>query len=544
LAALRQRLEGSQPPAAVIGIGHTRWATHGEVTESNAHPLRDCSATIGVVHNGIIENAGPLRLELERQGHQFESAVDTEVVAHLIEQDMKDGRSFTEAVGSATAALRGRFAIAAVRSGADVVLATARGCPLVIGSGPDGYYVASDPAALAGWAQEVRYLRDGDLVEVGDQLRWLDQFGDPAEVRPVVAKSWTAADVERGTFSDYMAKEIAEQPAIAQRLLDRLLPDLRSGALWRELNLPPHQHVRFVACGTSYHAALVAARVLRTVAGVPTEVIIASEHADYLSQPGTLTIAVSQSGETADVLAAVELCQESYLALTNTPESTVARGADAVLACDAGPEIGVAATKTFIAQVIAGVGLGLAEATARGALDRAGLATLLGALGELPELLASANERACQHAPVVARRFSGASGWIFMSRGSGVPYAAEGALKLKELTYRWAEALPAGELKHGPIALIEPGVPVVAVQGGGAEKLSCNLAEVRARGGEVITVGPGEHDAISVGGPQTCPPWGRLEAVVGLQHLARSLGLILGRDVDKPRNLAKSVTVE
>jgi glucosamine--fructose-6-phosphate aminotransferase (isomerizing) len=541
---LRHRLETSQPPAAVIGIGHTRWATHGEVTEANAHPLRDCSSTIGVVHNGIIENAGPLRLELERQGHQFESAVDTEVVAHLIEQEMKDGRSFTEAVRSATAALRGRFAIAAVRSGADVVLATARGCPLVIGSAPDGYYVASDPTALAGWAQEVRYLRDGDLVEVGDQLRWLNEAGDPADVRPVVAKSWTPADVERGTFSDYMEKEIAEQPAIAQRLLDRLVPALSSGVLWRELDLPPHQQVRFVACGTSYHAALVAARVLRTVAGVPTEVIIASEHADYLSQPGTLTIAVSQSGETADVLAAVERCQGSYLALTNTPDSTVARGARAVLACDAGPEIGVAATKTFVAQVIAGVGLALAEAKARGALGRAGLAALLGALGDLPELLAMANERSSQHAPLVARRFSGSSGWIFMSRGSGVPYAAEGALKLKELTYRWAEALPAGELKHGPIALVEPGLPVVAVQGGGAEKLSCNLAEVRARGGEIVTVGPGEHDAISVGGPQTCPPWGRLEAVVGLQHLARSLGLVLGRDVDKPRNLAKSVTVE
>src|SRR5207245_2298111 len=253
--------------------------------------------------------------------------------------------------------------------------------------------------------------------------------GDPAEVRPVVAESWTPADVERGTFSDYMEKEIAEQPAIAQRLIDRLVPALGSGALWLELDLPPHQQVRFVACGTSYHAALVAARVLRTVAGVPTEVIIASEHADHPTRAGTLTIALSQSGETADVLAAVERCRGSYLALTNTPESTVARGARAILACDAGPEIGVAATKTFVAQVIAGVGLALAEAKARGALGRAGLAALLGALGDLPELLAMANERSSQHAPLVARRFSGSSGWIFMSRGSGVPYAAEGALK-------------------------------------------------------------------------------------------------------------------
>ena len=544
LAALRDQLERADPPAAVIGIGHTRWATHGEVSESNAHPLCDCSSTIGVVHNGIIENAGSLRCRLEAEGHHFESAVDTEVVAHLIEQEMEDGRSFTEAVRSATVALRGRWAIAAVRSGADIVLVTARGCPLVVGSAPDGYYVASDPTAVVGWAQEVRFLRDGDVVEVGDRLRWLDEDGDPADVRPVVTKSWSDAEVETGIFSDYMEKEITEQPMIAQRLVDRLIPSLSSGELWRELDLPPHRQVRFVACGTSYHAAQVVARVLRTVAGVPTDVIIASEHAEHPTPAGTLTIALSQSGETADVLAAVEHCQGSYLALTNGPESTVARGAAAVLTCDAGPEIGVAATKTFVAQVIAGVGLALAEARARGALGQAVLAALLGRLGDLPELLATANERSSQQAPAVANRFSDAPGWIFVSRGSGVPYATEGALKLKEIAYRWAEALPAGELKHGPIALIEPGLPVVAVQGGGAEKLSGNLAEIRARGGEVITVGPGEHEAISVGGPQNRPPWGRLEAVVGLQHLARSLGLALGRDVDKPRNLAKSVTVE
>jgi glucosamine--fructose-6-phosphate aminotransferase (isomerizing) len=534
----------ARPPAAVIGIGHTRWATHGAVSESNAHPLRDCSSTIGVVHNGIIENAGPLRRHLETQGHHFESGVDTEVVAHLIEQEMEDGRSFTEAVRAATLALRGRWAIAAVRSGADLVLVTARGCPLVIGSAPDGYYVASDPTAVAGWAKEVRYLRDGDLVEVGDRLRWFDQDGDPADMRPVVTGSWSQADVETGSFSDYMEKEIAEQPAIAQRLVDRLIPALTSGVLGRELDLPRHQRVRLVACGTSYHAAQVIARVLRTVAGVPTEVIIASEHADHPTPAETLTIALSQSGETADVLAAVERCRGSYVALTNAPESTVARGARTVLDCDAGPEIGVAATKTFVAQVIAGVGLALVEARAGGVLERTELAALLRRLADLPALLATSDELSCQQAPAVANRFSHSVGWIFISRGSGVPYAAEGALKLKELTYRWAEALPAGELKHGPIALIEPGLPVVAVEGGGAEKLSANLAEVRARGGEIITIGPGEDEAISIGGPHTCPPWGRLEAVVALQHLARSLGLALDRDVDKPRNLAKSVTVE
>jgi glucosamine--fructose-6-phosphate aminotransferase (isomerizing) len=540
--SLRQRVAGEAvPPGSGLGIGHTRWATHGAVTEANAHPHHDCEGDVAVVHNGIIENAEELRAKLEMRGHRFGSDVDSEVIAHLIEEACTQGTSLAAAVRAATNQLEGSWALAVLARGSDRLVIAANRSPLVLAKADDGWYAASDVGALLERSREVRVLADGDVVEVNHVSSWTDAGGRPVPPRPILRADWTVSDVERGPFRDFMEKEIHEQPTVAARLLDHLLPLAADGELWRRLDLPSFERVRLVACGTSLHAAAITARVLRSVGRFPTELVVASEHEEAL-EPGALTLAFSQSGETADVLAAVRRYGGPVLAITNTPHSSLARLADAMIDCMAGPEIGVAASKTFTAQVLAGAVIAIGAASAAGRVSKVDTQSLLGTLAGMPDRLERAHHLSAPIAQVVAELVAEASGFLLVSRGSGLPYAAEGALKLKELTYRWAEAYPAGELKHGPIALLDRGTPVFVLEGGDAAKLEANVAEMRARGARVLRIGWGEEGMF----PVACVPgpWGPLEAVIALQHVARALAIRLGRDVDKPRNLAKSVTVE
>jgi glucosamine--fructose-6-phosphate aminotransferase (isomerizing) len=355
---------------------------------------------------------------------------------------------------------------------------------------------------------------------------------------------WRGADARLNGYADYMAKEIDEQPAAAARVLDELGGGIANGTLWTNLGLAPFDRLQVIGCGTSLNAGHVIGNVVRRLGGLPVTRSVGSEAAEEILEAHTLCLAISQSGETADVLHAVasRVADESpLLALTNNSHSTLARRADAVMTFAAGPEIGVAATKTFVCQIIAGVAVMVSALVATNRLSSTYAAQLVDDLRRLPDQLAAAGTVAKCLVPPIAEELTTASGFVFIARGSGLPYAAEGALKLKELTYRWAEHYPAGELKHGPLALIGIGTPVVVVDNADP-KLATNVAEVQARGGRIISIGSAGSTLPVLGSPVA--PWGPLEATIPLQILARTLALALGRDVDKPRNLAKSVTVE
>jgi glutamine---fructose-6-phosphate transaminase (isomerizing) len=523
------------------GIGHTRWATHGHVTIDNAHPHADCSGRITIVHNGIIENADALRRGLAAQGHRFASTVDSEVIAHLVEDQLRGDDDLPAAVRAATSVLEGSWAVAVLDAVTGRVVVTARRSPLLVARTPLGDFAASDIAAIGEWVDQYRVLADGAVVEL------LDAAGAAAEnpemSADLVRCIWGARDTDLGSYVDHMAKEIDEQPAAAARLLDDIGDHIADGRLWQDTGLPPFTRLQVLGCGTSLNAGHVLAILTRRLGGVPAQLSVASEAGGDIVEPGTLCLAMSQSGETADVLQALGRYAggDGLLALTNSRYSTLARHADAVVDCSAGPEIGVAATKTFVCQVVAGSAVLISALVATGRIPRSTARALADDLKRLPGSLASAVALARDTVPAVTESVSDATGFLFIGRGTAVPYAAEGALKLKELTYRWAEHYPAGELKHGPLALIGSGTPVVALHSGD-RKLAANIAEVQTRGGRVISVGPTDGDIPVPGDPAA--PWGPLESVVGLQMLARTLGLALGWDVDKPRNLAKSVTVE
>ena len=545
VATLESRIAVAPPsPDLGIGIGHTRWATHGGVSELTAHPHRDCHGGIAVVHNGIIDNAAVLRAELEDRGHVFASQVDSEVIAHLIEESYGQSGSLASSTVAAVRRLQGTWALAVTAARADEVVLASHRSPLVVGSGPDGHVAASDVTALAGSVSAVQVLHDDDIVAMGDDLTWLDATGQVVPPRESVRLQWAADDIERGGYEDFMEKEIAEQPAVVSRLLERLLPGVPDGQLWRLMDLPRPSRLRFVACGTSLHASQVIARTFGVLTGLPTETVMASEF-DELVAPGPsaglLTVAVSQSGETSDVLHALGDVAGPVLGITNRPQSSLARRADAVLESSAGPEIGVAATKTFTTQVVTGVAVALSYAAATGALDPRAVARHGLRLGSLPGRLEAAHTTAFPVAVALAEELAEARAFFFVSRGAGLPYAAEGALKLKEITYRSAEAIPAGEFKHGPIALIEEGTPVLVLESGDPVRLAGATAELASRGARVIRVGGASTDTFPVlSGPAA---WGPLESVLAFQHLARCVAVALGRDADKPRNLAKSVTV-
>lgn len=544
VAALEARVRDWHGPALDgLGIGHTRWATHGSVSESNAHPHADCTGELSLVHNGIIANAAELRARLTAAGHRFATCVDSEVLVHLVEEQMPRYADLYGAVRAALDDVRGSWALAVMSRNPASIVVAAQASPLIVASSSEGDFATSDVAAVSDWAHEFRVLEDGDVVELTGPRRW--SHGDVDSPPPVAAPcTWRGSDIGLDGYSDYMAKEIDEQPEIVAGLLDRWGSDIATPRVWESLGLPPFQVLEIVGCGTSFNAGRVIASMSRQLGGTPTHVSVASEAAGELSGgPDTLWLAISQSGETADVLQAVHPLlrgTSSLLALTNSLHSTLARRADTAMMCVAGPEIGVAATKTFVAQIVAGAVLVISASVAMDRLSSAEAMRAADRLRGLPDRLAAATTAAKCLVPSLVEKLTDQQGFVFISRGRGVPYAAEGALKLKELTYRWTEHCAAGELKHGPLALIADGTPVVVVDSG-EPTLADNIAEVRARGGRIIDIGA-RASALPVPTDETAP-WGPLEAIVPLQVFARALALALGCDVDKPRNLAKSVTV-
>jgi glutamine---fructose-6-phosphate transaminase (isomerizing) len=536
----------SGDPLTGIGIGHTRWATHGAVCETNAHPHRDCTGRLSVVHNGIVENADVLREQLRAQGHEFASEVDSEVIVHLIERALLVDPDLMLAVQITTAQLEGSWAIVVLDADTGRMVVAADRSPLVVSRAPRGDFVASDIGAIAEWAETFVALRDGDVVELGETWVWSSQ-GSIVPVPFPTPSPFAATALELGDHPDHMAKEIEEQPGVVATILDRIASRAVDGSMWVGLGLPGFHRVAVVACGTSLNAGQVIASALRGIGGVPTDIVVASEADQVVLAPDTLVVAISQSGETADVLRALDRFDDRYpvLALTNNVHSSLARRADAVLDCHAGPEVGVAATKTFTAQVVVGVATMISAMAASGRIDLSRSRALIGDMQRLPNLLSASAAASADRIPLLVSSVQESSGFLFLGRGAGLPFAAEGALKLKELSYRWAESYPAGELKHGPLALVTDGTPVVVIDNG-EHRIQANVAEVRARGGFVITIGGAGSDVPAIGRDrgQGMSLWGPLESVVPLQMLARELALQLGCDVDKPRNLAKSVTVE
>ena len=547
-----ERLEGN------IGIGHTRWATHGAPSERNAHP--HVSGGVSVVHNGIVENHDAVRARLRALGYEFTSDTDTEVIAHLVHSKTRAGLDLFEAVQCAVAELRGAYAIAVIAAEDPSRLFVARmGAPLLLGLGEGENFAASDTSALLQVTRNLIYLEEGDCAEVRlRSVRIVDARGHVVE-RPLSVSQLAAEAIELGSYRHYMQKEIFEQPAAVAATLEsaaggRLLAPQFFGTEAEEI-FPQVDACLILACGTSYHAGLVARYWIESLAGIPCNVEIASEYRYRESVPNAraLVVVVSQSGETADTLAALHhahgLGQRHSLAICNVAESALIRSCSLKFLTRAGPEIGVASTKAFTAQLTALLVLALTLARVRKRLGREQEAQMLAALRALPAALANAL-RAEPEMAAWAARFAPCEHALFLGRGVHYPIALEGALKLKEISYIHAEAYAAGELKHGPLALVDRDMPVVAIAPKDAllDKLKSNLQEVRARGGELYVLASqdfGEGDGIHVVRMHDAP--GILSPIVStvpLQLLAYHAALLRGNDVDKPRNLAKSVTVE
>ncbi|MBV8033189.1 MAG: glutamine--fructose-6-phosphate transaminase (isomerizing) [Betaproteobacteria bacterium] len=549
-----QKLEGN------IGIGHTRWATHGVPSERNAHP--HVSGGISVVHNGIIENHDEIRSRLRDRGYVFTSDTDTEVIAHLVCSFFLETRNLLQAVRAAVRELAGAYAIAVISAEDKERLVVARmGAPLLLGIGDGENFAASDTSALLQVTRQMIYLEEGDCAEVTlRSVCIIDRNGHQVE-RPLHVSQLAADAIELGTYRHYMQKEIFEQPAAVAATLEAVT---NANALVPEIFgfesqkiLPGVDSALILACGTSYHAGVVARYWLEGLAGLPTNVEIASEYRyrDTVPNPRSLVIVISQSGETADTIAALEharrMGQPSSLAICNVPESALVRSANLKFLTRAGPEIGVASTKAFTAQLSALLALSLVMAKIRGRLSREREVEALEALRALPGAIAGAL-RTEPKMKRWAEKFAACEHALFLGRGVHYPIALEGALKLKEISYIHAEAYPAGELKHGPLALVDARMPVIAIAPKDAllDKLKSNLQEVRARGGELyvlanrdaaVAEAEGVHVVRMSAFPSLLSP---LTSTVPLQLLAYHAALARGNDVDKPRNLAKSVTVE
>ena len=556
-----QALYDSAPVSAQTGIAHTRWATHGVPSERNAHP-HTSRERVSVVHNGIIENHETLREELSALGYRFDSDTDTEVVAHLIEHHLQAGTSLLQAVQTAVARFEGAYAIAVVAVDAPhEVVGARRGSPMVVGVGEGSQYLASDVYALLGETRRFIYLNDGDMVHLTpDRIEILDQTGAIVS-RPVKEAQFRPDAVERGQYAHYMLKEIHEQP---QAIADTLEGRLARGRILTEIFGPNARDflkqldaVQIVACGSSNHAAQVARYWIESLAGVPCMAEIASEYRyrQAAVPANTLLVTVSQSGETSDTLAALQHASTkgylARLAICNVPESSLVRASELVLMTRAGPEIGVASTKAFITQLVALAMLALEIGRAKGMDD----ARYREAVREL-EMLPHAIQRVLaldDQIKRMAQEFGDKKDALFLGRGVQFPIAMEGALKLKEISYIHAEAYPAGELKNGPLALVDEDMPVIAVAPNDEllEKLKSNIQEVRARGGQMFVFADEQvaaamnHDRAHV---IALPSVGAFVApmlyTVPMQLLAYHVAVLKGTDVDQPRNLAKSVTVE
>jgi glucosamine--fructose-6-phosphate aminotransferase (isomerizing) len=541
------------------GIGHTRWATHGRVTQENAHPHSDTTGKVHIALNGIVENWIELRQRLEADGAEFTSETDAEVVAHLIAQHM-DG-DLVEAVRLAYNELRGHYAFVAMAAEDPGVLVGARKeCPLVVGLGEGETFIASAIPAFLAETRHTQIVEDGEIVVVTPEgSRFMDAAGNPIE-REVTEVEWDEETAEKGGYETFMLKEIHEQPAaVAETVSDRLREDrVELGDIGvSDEDLAGLRRVLIVACGTSYHAGVVARYAIEEWSGVPVGVDIASEfrYRKPLFNEHDLVIGITQSGETADTLAAMRLARESgakVLAVTNVMGSQATRDSDGVIFTRAGLEIGVAATKTFLAQVAVMYLFGLKLAEVRGDLDRGLLADLREQLRQIPHQIEELLEKTSGQVAEIAAHWSKAGFFLFLGRHIGLPVALEGALKMKEISYIPTDAYAAGEMKHGPIALLDERTPVVAVANRSPvlDKMLSNVSEVRARGAHVVAVATegdhqvAEHAEEVVYVPETDWLLQPILAVVPLQLLAYEIARARGLNVDQPRNLAKTVTVE
>ena len=557
LSALEDKLI-KEPAPGTIGMGHTRWATHGRPSDENSHPHRAC--TISVIHNGIIENHLALRAELVAAGAHFSSETDTEIFAHLVDRAVAAGApDLTTAVRRSLAKVRGSFAFVVMSDKEPGTLVAAKNSsPLVVGLGDGENYVASDVTAILSETRRVIFIDEGEMVTVTRQGVAITDFEGKPRVREPKTITWSAVQAEKGGFKHYMLKEIHEQPrAIADTLVGRV--DLEHDDVvfdGIDLDAKAIKRIVFIACGTSYHASLVGEFLVESLARIPVEVDLASEfrYRDPILGPGDLVIAVSQSGETLDTMEAIREAKKKgaqILAISNVVESSIPRLADHAFYTHAGPEIGVASTKAFTTQLVAITLLAIYLGRRTGTLARERARELLAELIQLPTKMRDVVESGAQ-LQVLARRYGHAIGFLFLGRGAQYPIALEGALKLKEISYIHAEGYAAGEMKHGPIALIDETLPVVvlAPRVPHYDKVVSNLAEVRARQGKVLAVATkgdaeiGGHadDVILI--PDSAIELQPVLTVLPLQLLAYYVADFKGTDIDQPRNLAKSVTVE
>jgi len=549
-----------RPVRGPRGIGHTRWATHGRPSEINAHP--HCAGGIVVVHNGIIENYLALKEKLRALGHSFRSETDTEIIAHLIEEHYKATADFETAVRRGLAEVRGAYAVAILcEREPDKLIAAKLGSPLVVGQGEGEFFVASDIPAMLSHTREMIFLEDGEIAVFTEGGMQVTDLAGTVVAKTPKTITWSPLMAEKGGYKHFMLKEIYEQPraiadTVAGRVLeekgDVYLEDLRLG----DADLRGLEKIFIVACGTSWHAALVGKFLIEKLARVPVEVDIASEfrYRDPIVNPSTLTVLITQSGETADTLAALREAKGKggrTIAVCNVVESSIARESDGVVYTHAGPEIGVASTKAFTTQLVALFLLALRLGRARGTLSADDCRRLTEELLTLPRKVEEALEldSAIEEA---AKTFMGASDFLYLGRGNQYPIALEGALKLKEISYIHAEGYPAGEMKHGPIALIDEHLPVVIIapRNDTFEKVASNMEEVRARAGKVIAVTDGDGGNLKDKAdvvftlPAIADELMPVLTSIPLQLLAYHIAVLKGTDVDQPRNLAKSVTVE
>ncbi len=549
---------GGNPAPGLVGIAHTRWATHGAPTARNAHP--HATDEVAIVHNGIIENFSSLRAELEGRGRKFESETDSEVVAHLVSEQVEAGKSPQDAVAEVLPRLRGAFALAiAFRSHPDLLIGARLGSPLVVGLGEGENYLGSDALALASLTQAIIYLEEGDWVVATREGIEIHAASNAVVTRPVVASGASAAAIEKGNYQHFMQKEIFEQPTVvAQTLRSYLRPLERQVALPQiDFDISAIDRITIVACGTSYYAAMVAKYWFEAFARVPVDIDFASEfrYRDPILPAGGLALFISQSGETADTLAALRHCKaagQTIAVVVNVPTSTMAREADLLLPTHAGPEIGVASTKAFTCQLAVLAALAAHFAVKKGRMNAAEEAQIVAHLLEAPASLNLALEHDAE-IKAMAHLIAPARDVLYLGRGPDFPLALEGALKLKEISYIHAEGYAAGEMKHGPIALIDEAVPVIVIAPSGPlfEKTVSNMQEVRARGGKIVLISDAEGLAEAGAGclatiemPRVHPLIAPLVYAVPVQVLAYHVACAKGTDVDQPRNLAKSVTVE
>jgi glutamine---fructose-6-phosphate transaminase (isomerizing) len=558
LRNLEKRLE-SEPLHGTIGIGHTRWATHGRPSEANAHP--HATDRLAVVHNGIIENFRELREELEKSGAKFASETDTEVVAHLVTHEMSKGRSPVEAVKAALPRLRGAFALVFLFKGeTDLLIGARKGSPLAVGYGDGEMYLGSDAIALAPFTDMISYLEDGDSVVLSRKSAAVSNAHGAKVERPVLKSTASAFLVDKGNHRHFMAKEIHEQPEVVGHTLAHYI-DMAAERVVLPGKLPfdfnTLDRISISACGTAYYAGLVARYWFERFARLPVDIDVASEfrYREAPMRPGGLAICVSQSGETADTLASLRYAKENgqhVLSVVNVPTSTIARESDAVMPTLAGPEIGVASTKAFTCQLAALACLAVAAGRARGVLSDTDEKKLVRALIEVPRLMAEALALEPQ-IERLARDLAKSQDVLYLGRGTSYPLALEGALKLKEISYIHAEGYAAGELKHGPIALIDETMPVIVIAPYDRvfDKTLSNMQEVAARSGKIVLItdpkGASEANVPLLAKlavpdmPATVAP---LVFAIPVQLIAYHVAAFMGKDVDQPRNLAKSVTVE